>query len=89
MATEPISMAYYINPSHQSVCVCILIYPIIARQRLGIHVGKEYTEQRELLDESLYGPCRITGQSVGLSMYPSTVTRQWFDKHVPATMKNY
>jgi hypothetical protein len=34
MAPEPISMAYFINPSHQSVC--LYLYPsIVARQQLG------------------------------------------------------
>jgi hypothetical protein len=37
MASEPISTAYFINPSHQSVC--LYVYPpIVARQRLGRHV---------------------------------------------------
>jgi hypothetical protein len=50
METEPISTAYFINPSHQSVCLCV--YPSIAarqqlvkcippsgaKQRLGKHV---------------------------------------------------
>jgi hypothetical protein len=26
MAPEPISMAYFINPSHQSVSVCVFFY---------------------------------------------------------------
>jgi hypothetical protein len=30
MASEPISTAYFINPSHQSVCIS----PIVARQQL-------------------------------------------------------
>jgi hypothetical protein len=34
MAPEPISMAYFINPSHQSVC--LHVYPIVvAMQLLG------------------------------------------------------
>jgi hypothetical protein len=33
-ASEPISTVYFINPSHQSVC----LLPIVARQRLGKHV---------------------------------------------------
>jgi hypothetical protein len=34
MAPEPISAAYFINPSHQSLC--LYVYPpIVARQRLG------------------------------------------------------
>jgi hypothetical protein len=37
MAPEPISTAYFINPSHQSVC--LYVYPpIVARQRLGKNV---------------------------------------------------
>jgi hypothetical protein len=35
--TQPISTAYFINPSHQSVC--LHVYPfIVARQRLGKNV---------------------------------------------------
>jgi hypothetical protein len=33
MTPEPISAAYFVNPSHQSVRVCVS--PIVARQRLG------------------------------------------------------
>jgi hypothetical protein len=36
MAPEPISMAYFINPSHQSTRMCIPLF--IARQVLGKHV---------------------------------------------------
>jgi hypothetical protein len=37
MAPEPISMAYFIDPSHQSVC--LYIYPsIVARQWLSKNV---------------------------------------------------
>jgi hypothetical protein len=39
MAPEPISMAYFINPSHQSVC--LYVYPpIIARQQLGKNISR-------------------------------------------------
>jgi hypothetical protein len=51
MVPEPISTAYFINPSHQSVCLYVYyplsllgkasvkyIPPFIARQRLGKHV---------------------------------------------------
>jgi hypothetical protein len=44
MATEPIITAYFINPSHQSVCLCVYP-PIVARQRLGkkkSYRGNEY-----------------------------------------------
>jgi hypothetical protein len=37
MAPEPISVAYFINPSHYSVC--LYVYPpIVARQRLDKNV---------------------------------------------------
>jgi hypothetical protein len=37
MALEPVSTAYFINPSHQSVC--LYVYPhIFVRQRLGKNV---------------------------------------------------
>jgi hypothetical protein len=38
MATEPISVSYFINPSHQSVCLYVHPY-IVARQRLSIQVS--------------------------------------------------
>jgi hypothetical protein len=37
MAPEPISVAYFIHPSHLSVCL-YLYAPIVARQRLGKNV---------------------------------------------------
>jgi hypothetical protein len=37
MAPEPISTAYFINPSHQSVCLYVF-HPIAARQRLSKNV---------------------------------------------------
>jgi hypothetical protein len=54
MAPEPISMVYFINPSHQSVC----LYgypPIIATQQLSKKVTmatNSYATTEELLDES-------------------------------------
>jgi hypothetical protein len=37
MAPEPISTAYFINPSHQSVCLYVYS-PVVARQRLDKNV---------------------------------------------------
>jgi hypothetical protein len=36
MASQPISTAYFINPAHQSLSVCV--FPYVARQRLGKNV---------------------------------------------------
>jgi hypothetical protein len=39
MTYEPISTAYFINPSHYVVCGCVYVYPpICARQRLSKNV---------------------------------------------------
>jgi hypothetical protein len=39
MAPEPIASVCFINPSHQSVCMCVCLYPlIVAGQRLGKNV---------------------------------------------------
>jgi hypothetical protein len=50
MAPEPISTAYFKIPPI-SLCVCICILPIVARQRLGKH---KYTTE-ELLDTCVCG----------------------------------
>jgi hypothetical protein len=55
MATEHISMAYFINPSHQYVC--LYVYPpAVARQRLGRNVTAATSTHpiEELLDASFY-----------------------------------
>jgi hypothetical protein len=54
MAHEPISTAYFINPSHQSVC--LYEYPtLVARQQLGKNVTAAMNTQGtigELLNTS-------------------------------------
>jgi hypothetical protein len=51
MALEPISTAYFINPSHQSVSGCVS--PIVARQQLDKSTTAAITRATiELLDTS-------------------------------------
>jgi hypothetical protein len=54
MEPQPISTAYFINPSHQSVC--LYVYPpIVIRQRLGKNVTAATNKNAtldKLLDES-------------------------------------
>jgi hypothetical protein len=54
MTPEPISTAYFINPSHQSVC--LYVYPpTVARQRLVKNVTavtNTHVALEELLDAS-------------------------------------
>jgi hypothetical protein len=53
---------------------------IIARQRVGKHVSP--AKKNRWRRRFLCGPCRIKGESVGLSVYPSIVARQRLGKHV-------
>jgi hypothetical protein len=72
MAPEPISTAYFINPTYQFVC--LYVYPLLAvRQLLGNLFteplpSSEYTQQQINCWEhhSLCYPCRIKGESVCL-----------------------
>jgi hypothetical protein len=51
METEPISTAYFVNPSRQSVC--LYVYPpVVARQRLGKDVAAS-TNTHEIIEELL------------------------------------
>jgi hypothetical protein len=66
-------MAYFLNPSHQSVC--LYVYPhIAARQRIGKNVtAATNTNVRieELLERRfLCGPCRIKGKyAIGIKRF--------------------
>jgi hypothetical protein len=60
MAPEPISTAYFINPSHQSVCLYVYPY-IVARPGLGRNFTAA-TNTRETMEELLDGPCLIKGK---------------------------
>jgi hypothetical protein len=63
MASESISTAYVLNPSHQFL---FLYPPLVARLRLGENVTaatNTYATIEELLDASfICGPCRIKGK---------------------------
>jgi hypothetical protein len=72
IAFEPISIAYFINPSHQYVC--LYVYPPnVARQRLGKHVTaatNTYATIKEILDASF--PLRSVSyqRKVGYCFFP-------------------
>jgi hypothetical protein len=79
MAPQPISVAYFINPSHQSVC--LYVYPRISflgngsvntlpRQRVH-ETKKNYWTRR-----FLWRPCSFKVECVSFSAFPSVVARQ-------------
>jgi hypothetical protein len=104
MIPEPISAAYFINPSHQSVSIYVTllsllgngsvkcIHPFDIRQRLGKDVpAAKNTRKNRITVRSvrfLDGPCFIKEKSMSLPVYPLIVTRQRLGKHVPAVMRN-
>jgi hypothetical protein len=64
MAPEPISTAFFINPSHKSVC--LYLYPlIVARQRLGKKLPQQriYTQQRIVVGVVSYAVRVVSGES--------------------------
>jgi hypothetical protein len=87
MARESISTAYFINPSHQCVCVSLRI---VARQRFGRHVpvAMNTRNNRELLETSFYiRPVSYQGESVGLCV-PLSLRGSASVKTFPRQRKN-
>jgi hypothetical protein len=84
MAPEPISTAYFINPSHQSVCMCIL--PTVARQRLGRHVpmATNTRNSRRIVGGFVFCTVLVVSkESLRVCLYLPTVARQRLGRHVP------
>jgi hypothetical protein len=78
IAPEPISTAYFVNPSHQSVC--IYVPPIVAKQRLGKkrYCGNKYTcKIEELLDMSFSMRSVSYQIKVGDQFFPEIIIRKY------------
>jgi hypothetical protein len=80
-APGPISTAYFINPSQQSVCVCMCIPPVVARQRLG---KIPLIVARQRLGKN---PPIITKQRLGKN--PPIVTKQRLGRNVTAVTNTH
>jgi hypothetical protein len=85
MASALISTAYFINPSHQYMCVCVTPLSLLGncsvsmlpRQRIHETIG-------ELSDVSFYMRFVSYQRRICGSVYPLIVARQQLGKHVPA-----
>jgi hypothetical protein len=90
MALKPVSAAYFvIRPI--SLCFCVCSVSLLGNGSVGTF-PQQWThrkKQNSWTRHFLCGPCRIKGESVGLSVYPHIVTSQWIGKHTPVAMKNY
>jgi hypothetical protein len=67
MAPEPVSLAYFINPSHQSLCPYVYP-PIVARQQLDKNVTvatNTHVTIEELLDASFSMPSVLYQMKIG------------------------
>jgi hypothetical protein len=85
MAPEPISTAYFINPSHQSVSVCVYLLsllgkgsvkcipPFVARQRLGKNVtAATNTHNRRIVGRIVLYAVRVVLNESGRLILPRT-----------------
>jgi hypothetical protein len=65
MAPEPISTAYFINPSHQSA-----EFPTVARQRLGKHVPavNNTRNNRRIVGSVAFYEVRVVSKTVCCSV---------------------
>jgi hypothetical protein len=76
MTPEPISTAYFINPSHPRVSVCVP--SIVARQRLGKHVSVETTTRnnRRIVERVIFYAIRVLSkESLWVCLCPLIVAR--------------
>jgi hypothetical protein len=72
-APEPITTAYFTNPSHQSVCLYVYPSLIFARQRLGKHVptATNTHKNRRIVRRVIF--CTVfvlSKESLWVSVYP-------------------
>jgi hypothetical protein len=66
MAPQPTLTVYFINPSHQSICLCVYD-PIVARQRLRKkhYRGNEYTRNyRRIVGRVYFYAVRVISRKV-------------------------
>jgi hypothetical protein len=96
-ATEPISTVYFINPSHQSVCIRLppnvprqtlgKVYPpFIASQRLGKHVSAatNIPDNRRIVGRGIFYTIHtLSKEGFAGSVHPSVVTRYQVGTDVP------
>jgi hypothetical protein len=82
MAPEPISAAYFINPSHHSVC--LNVYPTLSLLGNGSVDTFPWQRIQTTIEELLEASFSI--RSVGLSVYLLIVARQRLSKRVAAAL---
>jgi hypothetical protein len=89
MAPEPLSTAYFINPSHQSVSICVSFPSILGNGSVyTFPLQRIHVTIKDLLDASFSMPSVSYQRRLRGSVYPHIVARQLFGKQVPATTKN-
>jgi hypothetical protein len=95
MAPESILAAYFLNPSHQSVSICVP--PIVARQQLGKNItaatnrtvfgcGVFYEVHVKSKESRRLVPCRICHCLYGLGSAVPLPPLRWTSQHNIATL---
>jgi hypothetical protein len=71
-------MAYFINPSQFDLSSCVFILSLLGNGSVNTFPRNEHTQKyiNFWTRHFLCGPCRIKGESAGLSVYPHIVAKQ-------------
>jgi hypothetical protein len=64
MTPEPVQTAYFINPSHQCVCILLSLLGNASIKTLPLQRIRKQQSENCWTRHFLYGPCRITGNKV-------------------------
>jgi hypothetical protein len=98
MATEPVSKAYFINPSHQCVCLCVyasyrckatalLIVSLLSVQG-NSSVNTLPRQWKNYWIRHFYAVRVLSKESTWVSVCPPLVARRQHGKDVPAATKH-
>jgi hypothetical protein len=88
MEPEPISMAYFINSSHQSVSVCLSPLPLLGNSSVNTFPRQRIYEKIEFLEASFSMRSLLYQRRVCGSVYSPIVARQRLSKHVTVATMN-
>jgi hypothetical protein len=74
MAPESISTAYFINPSHQSLCLYVYLF-VVARQLFGKHVTAEMNTRNNIIivGRDVFCGVRVVSKKVADWLFPGLV----------------
>jgi hypothetical protein len=86
MAPEPISTAYFINPSSQSVSICASHYRCSVTAQYKRYRGNAYTcNSKRIVGRVLFYAIRVLSRKVGDWVFPELLVVFNIQNSIPAT----